>query len=405
MSQINPHLQSQSLITPTKQLLLGMSSLILSLYADTAVLAEESCSADYTINAALPNGAIWNLCWEQTLQNGISLHHIAYQPKAGTQQAILYRAELAQVHVPYDDNGARYHDISDYGFGEKNLQALDEKLCPNGSLIKYYGKPILCQQILPRGEELRYQNQAVQGYKLSLFSISHIGSYNYVPRWEFFDNGTMEFAVGATGALQRFTTGSQSDLGWPISPEKIGVSHLHNFFWRLDFDLAGNGANDYIEEINFVREDQGLKAKHEILSLETGRDVNPATLRTWIVADSALKNQANSPIAYEIQLYQSGQRDVGPEEEAFTKYDIYFTKAKECERFASRNANADVCAKDLSTYVNGESLQEDLIVWPSTSFYHIPRAEDSPNMNIHWSGIRLKPFDWHNSNPLASSIR
>ena len=93
MSQINHSLILQSLPTPTHPLLLGVASLILSFYADTAVLAEESCSAAYTINAALPNGATWNLCWEQTLQNGISLHHIAYQPKG--QPALVDRHPLA----------------------------------------------------------------------------------------------------------------------------------------------------------------------------------------------------------------------------------------------------------------------------------------------------------------------
>lgn len=394
------------LLPRPNKLLASLATVILSfsMYNDTKA-DETTCSEAYSINTTLPNGGHWSMCWEHTLQNGISFHHIAYQANKGAKQEILYRAELAQVHVPYDDNGARYHDISDYGFGEKNLLALDDQVCPNGSLIKFYGKAVLCQQILPRGEEIRYRDRSVQGYKLSLFSISQIGSYNYVPRWDFFDNGTIELSVGATGALQRFTTGNQIGAGWPITAEKIGISHLHNFFWRLDFDLAGNGHNDYIEELNFVPEDNGLKVKHEAINLEVGKDVNPQTMRTWIVADKDLKNNADAPLAYEIQLYQSGQRDVGPLEEAFTKHDIYFTKAKECERFASRNANADGCAQDLSTYTNGESLDEDLIVWPSTTFYHIPRAEDSPNMNIHWSGIRLKPFDWHNSNPLASSIQ
>lgn len=396
------------MLKPTLRTRLAQLSLLMLIILTNSsryAQAEETCEAAYAINTTLPNGGHWSMCWEHSLQNGISLHHISYQATQGAKQDILYRAELAQVHVPYDDNGARYHDISDYGFGEKNLLALDEKTCPNGALLLFHGKPVLCQQLLPRGEELRYKDQSVQGYKLSLSSISQIGSYDYIPRWEFFDNGTMEFAVGATGALQRFATGSTSSSGWPIAPDKIGLSHLHNFFWRLDFDLAGNGKNDYAEEINFVHENNGLKAKHEPISLETGRDVNPQTLRTWIVADKELKNKADRPIAYEIQLYESGQRDVGPDEEPFTKHDIYFTKAKECERFASHNHQADVCARDLAAYVNNESLEEDLIVWPTTTFYHIPRAEDSPNMNVHWSGIRLKPFDWHNSNPLARSIR
>ena len=122
------------LLPRSHQLLASLAAIILSFSIHSYAKADEtSCSAAYSINTTLPNGGRWSLCWEHTLQNGISFHHIAYQAKKGIKQDILYRAELAQVHVPYDDNGARYHDISDYGFGERNLLELDEKDCSKGS--------------------------------------------------------------------------------------------------------------------------------------------------------------------------------------------------------------------------------------------------------------------------------
>jgi primary-amine oxidase len=111
-------------------------------------------------------------------------------------------------------------------------------------------------------------------------------------------------------------------------------------------------------------------------------------------------------MGYEIQLHQSGQRDEGPAIEPFTKYDLYVTKEKSCELYASHNLSTldedETCADNLAEFVDGESLENaDIVVWPTVSFYHMPRAEDMPNMDAHWSSIRLIPMNWHNRNPLA----
>ncbi len=77
----------------------------------------EFCSDQYYIEATLPNESKWDLCWEHRNREGIVYHHVFYTPKNGVRQQVLYNAAIAQIHVPYDDNGARYHDISDYGIG------------------------------------------------------------------------------------------------------------------------------------------------------------------------------------------------------------------------------------------------------------------------------------------------
>ncbi len=370
-----------------------------------ALAADYPCTSPYRIEATLPNGAAWGMCWEHRQQNGITLHHIYYTPKAGQQRMIINQAEVAQVHVPYDDNGARYHDITDYGFGGSNLLSLTEAECPGGTLLTFYAQPIICQQVQPRGEALRNQNKATTGHKLSIFSVSKIGSYRYIPRWEFLDDGSIDISIGATGALQRFGQATANN-GWLITPERVGLGHLHNFFWRLDFDLGGDAANDYAEELEFVEKDQGLALQQQRFTSEAARDVSPSTLRSWLIADADLKNAIGHPMAYEVELYQSGQKDKGPDSEPFTHHDIYFTKQKDCERFASRNADMDTCATNLADFIDGETLEgQDIVVWPTTTFYHLPRSEDAPTMDTHWSGIRLRPFDWHDTTPLTGNTQ
>lgn len=369
--------------------------------------AAEFCHDSYYINVTLYNQTRWDMCWEHRGLNGISLHHIFYTPPKGSRVMIFYRAELSQVHVPYDDNGIRYHDITDYGFGNGSMLALATEDCPTGHLLNFYSKSVICQTIQNRGEAYRLELETKQGQALSLFSVSQIGSYSYIPRWTFADDGSMEFSVGATGALQRILPDDQMQRpGWNIAYNKVGVSHLHNFFWRLDFDLGGQANKDYVEQVDFVTQNAKLTRQSTIFTKETASSVAPELARTWIIASDTLKNAKQQAIGYEIQLNQSGQRDEGPEIEPFTKYDLYVTKEKSCEIYASHNygieGDSSTCADNLAAFTDGEIIKnQDIVVWPTVSFYHMPRAEDMPNMDAHWSSIRLVPMNWHNKNPLA----
>lgn len=383
------------------------SVILASLAFPQFIAAAEYCDDAYSINVSLPNQTRWDMCWEHRGLSGISLHHVFYTPPKGSRIMVFYRAELAQVHVPYDDNGIRYHDITDYGFGNGSMLPLAKEECPQGQLLSFYNKPVICQSVQNRGEAYRLGTDSKQGQALSLFSVSQIGSYSYIPRWTFADDGSMDFYVGATGSLQRITADDQAERpGWNISYDKVGISHLHNFFWRLDFDLGGKGNKDYVEQVDFVNQDTKLTRQSTIFTKEAATSVAPELARTWIVASNDLKNKQQQAMGYEIQLNQSGQRDEGPAIEPFTKHDLYVTKEKNCELYASHNFGIDGednnCADNLAGFVNDEPIaDEDIVVWPTVSFYHMPRAEDMPNMDAHWSSIRLVPMNWHNQNPLA----
>ncbi|MFN3786213.1 MAG: hypothetical protein ACK4RS_05175, partial [Thiothrix sp.] len=153
------------------------------------VQAAEFCADEYYIAATLPNQARWDMCWEHRNREGIVLHNIHYTPKNGTRRKVLYQAALAQIHVPYDDNGARYHDVSDYGLGGGYMVNLNAAECPNGQLLSFSGKQVLCQQVLARGDAYSVDNDRLQGDALNLFSVSAIGAYNYIPSWRFLDDG------------------------------------------------------------------------------------------------------------------------------------------------------------------------------------------------------------------------
>ncbi|MEZ5537087.1 MAG: hypothetical protein R3F02_15870 [Thiolinea sp.] len=370
----------------------------------TNTLAAEFCSDQYYIDVTLPNQARWDMCWEHRSREGIVLHKVHYTPQNGTRRMVFNEAAIAQIHVPYDDNGVRYHDVSDYGLGNRYMSSLSTDECVGGTLLTFGTKPVVCQQIESRDDAYSYGDNRLQGDALSLFSVSKIGAYNYIPTWRFLDDGGIDLMMGATGALQRYGDSSKQDHGWLISANKVGIAHLHNFFWKLDFDLAGSGRDDYVEEINFIQSNGQKIREMTRYNQETASDVDPDTLRMWRIADGNISNSKGQPISYEIRLHQANHRDTGPDTEPFTKHDLYVTRYNRCELFASHNPSTGGCADNLADFVNGESLTgEDIIVWPSTTFYHMPRAEDSPRMDAHWSSISITPRDWHDRNPLSSS--
>lgn len=364
--------------------------------------AAEFCSDTYYIDETFPNGSRWDMCWEHRNREGIVFHHVFYTPKNGVRQQVLYQASIAQIHVPYDDNGARYHDVSDYGIGGGYMRNLSSGECPNGTLINYSGKNAICKQIQNRHLDFYTESETVQGQALSLFSVAKIGAYHYIPQWKFYDNGTIEPSMGATGALQRYKSG-HSNRGWPMDPDRTGIAHLHNYFWRLDFDLGSSGTNDFVEEQNYILRSGKRERETTKFNTEQAREINQQTLRTWRVVDGGSSNENQHPRSYEILLKETGHKDVGPNEEPYTHNDFFVTQANSCEKYASHNPTSNGCARNLAQFVNGQTLQgKDIIAWVGLTFYHMPRVEDAPHMDAHWNHFYITPRDWHASNPLGT---
>ena len=395
---------------PIKRALFGFAAL---LFAGEASALE--CSTEFQIQQSFANGAEWEMCFEEQQREGMVLRDIHYTSPGGVKRRVLYQANIAQIHVPYDDDGARFHDVSDFGLGGTRLNDLTPADCPGGALVQNGGKDVMCRSVQDAAT-LSTPNEVRYGEVLALFSVSHVGAYNYVPEWRFFDDGTIEPAMGATGRLQRYN--SSETYGWPVrtGTSPVGVSHLHNYYWRLDFDLDG-GDDDRFEELEFVNGAGGTRELRTTqFSTEAARSVNSETQRFWRVFDAGTQSGSGRSISYDIVPLETGHRDVGPTFEPWTFNDIYATNYRACERFVSHNPadTAGGCESngDVSDFVNGESIASngnDLVLWFGLTFHHTPRDEDEAFMNTHWNRFRLSPRDWldvgsSNSNPVVAPL-
>ncbi len=378
--------------------------------------AGPSCSGVDLIDETLASGARWQMCWEERTREGIILSEIYYSPPGGAERKVMEQLNLAQIHVPYDDDGARFHDITDYGAGGGNLQNLSADDCPGGRFLVDGTKNAACQRVLPRGSAFDALAGQRQGEMLSIFSVSPIGAYNYIPTYEFEDDGAIQIRIGATGSLQRFDynlgDNTPTAEAWPLDSggDRHGISHIHNYYYRMDFDLAGTPDNDVVEQIDVVADATAALRTTSVTPFvsEAAADVAPSSLRTWRIREGAggVTNAHGHLVGYELVPLESGHRDEGPSFEPFTHDDFYVTRYDACEQYASHNDNHfPACGDHLQDFVSGESLaNEDIVVWYGMTFHHIPRDEDETRMHAHWNGFRLEPRNWHDVTPTSVDV-
>ena len=367
-----------------------------------------TCSGQFRIEHSLPNGALWGMCWEDRALDGITFYEVYFDPPGTAadqgERQILYSASLSQLHVPYDDNGARFHDVTDYGMGN-NRQFLTAAECPGGTLIPLDTDAAtndfrICRTQTQESYAFKYGASQKQAYALTLFSVSAIGQYNYIPRWKFYDDGTIEIGIGATGRLQRYT--SNASYGWLINGNSMprGTSHTHNYWWRLDFALEGD-ANDRLEQVTINGTGTAQRAMNVTsYSSEAALPVAQTGFRWWRIRDTAITNSDGHPISYELQP-NATQVFRGPSYEPWTTSDLYLTLYNRCERYASHNAAAMGCGADhVRAFVNStpESVS-DAVVYYGHSFHHVARDEDEAHMSSHWDSFKLVPRDMTATNP------
>lgn len=360
-----------------------------------------TCAAGVYLEETLPTGARWDLCWDVRAQEGVVLSEVHYTTPAGLRRKVLREASLAQIEVLYDDGAATLYHAGNPGLGGEQLMSLDATDCPDGLLLYHAERPVLCQQTVGRGYLYKYYSQQRQGDALALFSASQIGQHLYVVRWRLLDDGVIEPEVGDGGRLLRL--GRDLQYGWPLGENgAVGIGYVTNYWWRLDFDIGGNGANDIVEEfaVNPATSNTRRELAVTRLTTETGRSTDPDTKRSWRVRDGALTNSDGHAISYQLDARRAGYRYVGPDTAPWNQHDVYVTVARPCERLAARNPTTAGCAADVAGYVSGESLNgADIVLWHRVTAHRLPRAEDTPALVVQWHGFQLLPRDWTAQNP------
>jgi len=373
--------------------LLCLSILLISIVlASPNVAAEANCPIESRITHDFDNGARWDLCWESRIRENLVLSDIHYTAPGKEAFRVMGSARLSQLHVAYDDSDVTYNDVTQYGLGGSYLLTLTQADCPNGQLLNIQTRPALCLWQSDADKGYRTANSAKRAASINLFSVSQVGAYAYVISWTFFDDGSFEPGVGATGALQRSSENVSLPFGRVLEgdPDTLWLSHTHNYYWRLDFDLGDSATTDRVQELRYTIDAQGRRElTTEVFATEQARRIDPDTQQLWQVIDAETRK------GYQLEPTRSGHRYERKEIEPYSDFDFFVTAGNNCERFASQNArfNPD-CLNHVLQFVDGQSIEnEDIVLWNKISFHHTPRNEDQRHMHTHWDGFMIEPVN------------
>jgi len=361
-------------------------------YSTAAQAQATSCASESRITESFSNGAVWDFCWESRVRENLVLSDVYYTAPGAEPLRILSSARLSQLHVAYDDSDVTYNDVTQYGLGGGYLLTLDERDCPEGVLLDVRTRPALCLWRHETTRGIHTANRREHTESLNLYSVSQVGAYAYILSWTFHANGRIEPSIGATGALQRSSNNIDEPYGRVLSSdaEKQWLSHTHNYYWRLDFDLGESAVDDLFSQTHYELAASGKRVQRTtIFNNEQALRIEPEKQASWSIKANS---DENAP-AYIIEPIRNGHRFERNNVEPYSEYDFFVTVADDCERFASQNTrfNPD-CENNVLEFVDGENIQgEDIVLWHRVSFHHVPRDEDQRHMHTHWDGFFLKP--------------
>lgn len=193
--------------------------------APTASVAAPApgCSGAFRIERRLEGGTTWRMCWHYEGYSALVLDNVSYQPPGESAPIkVLITAKLGQVHVPYDDGGNEFDDLTGFGFAQ-GLQRLDPAECPGGTIKKVtvpgvdpQGAKVngLCVTTRARGHAYRLGTYGdtggqgkvyqAQGKDLLVYAVNKVGWYEYITEWRFSADGTVSSQVGATGTVSPY---------------------------------------------------------------------------------------------------------------------------------------------------------------------------------------------------------
>jgi primary-amine oxidase len=342
----------------------------------------------------------WTFNWQIRPREGLTLTDVTFQGRS-----VLKFASWQEVFVPYHRGEPRPEDFGD-GIARRLQPLIPGKDCTLGGTCQAFnaqgkeeGKRVVMIHEESTGLNYLGPRGRAYGKMLTVWCAYDMDGYYYICRWRFHDDGCLEPQVGLTGPLQFVSTGNASPHGSIVGKDKaFAPSHVHNFYFCLDFDIDGPD-NNVVEEFNYKQDRPGsLSGKHSWtpITKESSRPSSAENFRFWRVVNKKSKNALGLPRSYELLPGGNGIFR-GAKSETFAQAELWVTRFHEDEypKETRRLGTA------LPGYLNDESVDgENVVVWYAMHVHHIARTEDWPSMPVEWVGFMLRPRDFLDASPV-----
>lgn len=223
---------------------------------------------------------------------------------------------------------------------------------------------------------------------LVLWAKLQCGNYQYIHRWEFGADGSIHVQVGLGGKLWTAHPGPDGLAG--------GRAHIHNFYFRLDFDIDSAG-NNLVQEFGHTNLSVLAGDGWTDLKTEGKRTAKPAEFTTWRVVNKTPKPNGQVR-GYELIPGSSGLPDG-----TFSTADLWVVRYKPSGEDGSNVGCNDSVLGNV--YAGGGSPEtadgQDVVVWHCLRTHHLPRhrAEEDKVLPYEMIGFRVEPRDFLDHTP------
>ena len=395
----------------------------------------------FTLDGHLLQWQKWQMRVSLHPREGLVLHQIAYDDD-GRLRPICYRASMAEMVVPYGDPSITQYFKNAFDSGEVGgLGRLTNSLelgCDCLGEIVYMdghvtdergGARTIANAVCIHEEDFgvlwkhTYANeQGVQSWvrrsrRLVVSAIATVGNYDYGFYWYFYQDGSWEHEVKATGIVQTIAIADDDPeiTRHRIAPQLGAVHHQHFLTFRLDMEVDGAANSVYeVDTVPLPRSAEyplgnAFTAQATLLGRESeaARVVNSSAARHWRIANDAARNPLGQPPAYALMPGQTvgmmadEQSAVGQRAQ-FARKQLHVTPYAAAELYpAGDYPNQSEPGQGIPAWMSADRAlrDEDLVVWYTVGMNHLVCPEDWPVAPVHRAGFALKPWGFFDRNP------
>ncbi|XP_042162981.1 membrane primary amine oxidase-like [Oncorhynchus tshawytscha] len=261
---------------------------------------------------------------------------------------------------------------------------------------------------------------------LVLRTITAIGNYDYLWDFIFYQSGSVEAKVHATGYISSsFNVDGNLKYGHQVAENTIGNIHTHFINFKVDLDVLGVENVFQTKDMKFMNvslpwmpERYAMVPQLVEAQLKTEKEAalryDTKTPRYLHIASNRT-NRWGHQRSYRLQVVSftgDSLPEMEPEEKSMSwaRYKVAITKHKDSEQTSSSlysQNNMWTPAVDFSKYIeDDENIEnQDLVAWVTTGFLHIPHAEDIPNTVTvgNGGGVILRPHNYFDEDPSIHS--
>jgi len=260
------------------------------------------------------------------------------------------------------------------------------------------------------GSEVRRSRRMVVSFHAT------VANYEYLTYWRFYQDGTIECEVRATGIMVTGAyAGDPPPYGAVVDEGTYAPYHQHFIVARLDMEVDGPDNCVVVSESEAlpVSEENpyglALVQRSRVLESESeGRqDVDWATRRSWKVVNRSVPNRLGTPVGYE--LVPSGSfpalLDRGSpvlQRAGVVAHALWVTAFDEEQRWpAGEFCNQSRRDAGLPEWTTADRpiADTDIVLWHVFGIHHVTRPEDWPVMPVDKTSFSIRPVGFFDRNP------